>query len=312
MGKIKLFTHTDLDGIGCAILGTLVSKNIDIEYCNYDDINQKVKELIESKDYNNYDHVFITDISVNEEIAELINNTYPAEFIKGFKLCESFTLIDHHPTSKNLEKYWWCAIKVENEKGKCSGTSLFYDYISIDSPAGRLDTKTIKDFVETIRQYDTWEWKTVFNNEAPNLWNNLLGLYGRGRFIKKIIEKLTYENNFMFDEIDLLLLELDKDKKQSYFGKKSKELIQLNLQNYKVGIVFSEQYISELGNYLAEKFIELDFILLISSKTISYRGIKNIDLGVFAKQFGGGGHPKASGSQIDINKQIEYIKSLFS
>ena len=29
--KIKLFTHTDLDGIGCAILGKLTFNDIDIE-----------------------------------------------------------------------------------------------------------------------------------------------------------------------------------------------------------------------------------------------------------------------------------------
>ena len=43
--KIKLFTHTDLDGVGCAILAKLAFENVDIEYCNYDDINQKSKRI---------------------------------------------------------------------------------------------------------------------------------------------------------------------------------------------------------------------------------------------------------------------------
>lgn len=313
MKKIKMFTHNDLDGIGCAILANLVFIDLDIEYCDYININEKVKALIENKDYNNYDRIYITDISVSEEVAEIINNTLLLEITEESKTLNQFTLIDHHTTAKYLEKYSWCTIKIENEKGKCSGTSLFYDYILTDvAHSERINTKAIKDFVETVRQYDTWEWKTIFNNKVPNQWNDLLRLYGRERFANKIIENLREKSEFAFDKTDLLLLELNEDKKQAYFEKKSKELIKQDLQSYKVGVVFSEQYISELGNYLAEKFLDLDFIILISSKTISYRGIKDIDLGLFAKQFGGGGHPKASGSRIDINKQSEYIKNLFS
>ena len=39
---IKLFTHTDLDGVGCAILAKLAfGEEVDISYCNYDDINER-------------------------------------------------------------------------------------------------------------------------------------------------------------------------------------------------------------------------------------------------------------------------------
>lgn len=40
---IKLFTHTDLDGVGCAILAQLAfgKDNVDISYCNYDEIDRK-------------------------------------------------------------------------------------------------------------------------------------------------------------------------------------------------------------------------------------------------------------------------------
>ncbi|MBC2580800.1 DHH family phosphoesterase [Clostridium sp. DJ247] len=311
--NIKIFTHNDLDGIGCAVLGLLCFDKADIEYCGYEDINSKVKAFIDNKGYDNYDHVYITDISITLELAEIINNTEPEVFEPGFNLCESFTLIDHHPTALHLEKYWWCDIEVENELGKCSGTSLFYKHILQSLHYNvKLSNKKIKDFVETVRQYDTWEWKTVYKNDNPNKWNNLLGLYGIQKFVDRIINKLTTEEAFDFDDTDLLMLELDRDKKEQYFELKSKELVNIKIENYNVGAVFADQYISELGNYLAEKFTEFDFIALIGNKTVSYRGIKdNIDLGLVAKQFGGGGQPKASRSQIDKDKQLEYIKSLF-
>lgn len=39
--QYKLFTHTDLDGVGCAILAYLAfgRENVDVEYCNYNDVN---------------------------------------------------------------------------------------------------------------------------------------------------------------------------------------------------------------------------------------------------------------------------------
>lgn len=44
--RVKLFTHTDLDGIGCAVLGKLAFKNIDISYVDYNDVNDTLKYVI--------------------------------------------------------------------------------------------------------------------------------------------------------------------------------------------------------------------------------------------------------------------------
>ena len=77
MGKIKLFTHgADLDGVGCSILAYLAfgRKDVDVEYCNYDDVDEKVEELLSNSDLRNlYDKIFITDISINEELAKAID-----------------------------------------------------------------------------------------------------------------------------------------------------------------------------------------------------------------------------------------------
>jgi oligoribonuclease NrnB/cAMP/cGMP phosphodiesterase (DHH superfamily) len=46
--NIKLFTHTDLDGVGCAILAYLAfgKENVAVEYCNYDDIDLRVSQFL--------------------------------------------------------------------------------------------------------------------------------------------------------------------------------------------------------------------------------------------------------------------------
>ena len=59
---------------------------------------------------------------------------------------------------------------------------------------------------------------------------------------------------------------------------------------------------------------ELDLVAMINMNgTVSYRTIKdNIDLGKdIAKVFGGGGHPKAAGSQFSKEVQMEIINKIF-
>ena len=125
--KIKLFTHTDLDGVGCAILAYLafVEENVDVEYCNYDDVDDKVEEFMENEDlYRSYDQIFITDISVSDWVANMIDCLDKAER----KVC----LFDHHATALGLNKCEWCTVTeyLNVSHGiKTSGTELFYLYL---------------------------------------------------------------------------------------------------------------------------------------------------------------------------------------
>lgn len=52
---VKLFTHTDLDGIGCAVLAKLAfGKYVDISYCDYDNIDSTVKKYWETGEKNDF------------------------------------------------------------------------------------------------------------------------------------------------------------------------------------------------------------------------------------------------------------------
>ena len=85
------------------------------------------------------------------------------------------------------------------------------------------------------------------------------------------------------------------------------EMFRIKLEGNKVGLVYAERYRSELGNYLIEKYDDLDYIILINiSQRISYRGKDRVDLSIISKKYGGGGHKNAAGSPLpsDILKQI--------
>lgn len=319
--KVKLFTHTDLDGIGCAILGKLAFEDIDIEYCSYDNINEKVNQFLDNEVYR-YHQIYITDISVNKDVAERINKIH-----NNLSLAQEFRLIDHHPTALWLNNYVWTNIQEEtillyfnNEEEvieKVSGTYLlFMELLSNDCliPSSKDEYLTLKRFADIVRKYDTWLWKEKYKDETPKKWNDLFYILGRDKFIEDVLYKIK-ANDLSFSYTDNLLLELEQNKIDKYIEDKYKNIIITNIQNYAVGIVFAEQYHSELGNKLSEKHQGLDFIIIINmSKSVSYRTIKDyIHLGNdVAKIYGGGGHAKAAGSPINDEIREKLIKMLFS
>jgi len=324
--RIKLFTHTDLDGIGCAILGKLAFDDIDIEYCNYDDVNKKVKDFILHKQYDYYDHIYITDLSINKEVVELIENTQPDTFKSSFYLNECFSLIDHHPTALWLNKYFWANVEEEtillhfNDeteiKEKVSGTYLFFMELLSNNylTPSKHEYLILKEFVDIVRKYDTWLWKEKYNDIIPKQWNDLFYILGRDRFIEETLYKIQIRD-LEFSHTDTLLLELEQEKINKYIDDKSKRIAITNIQGYAVGVVFAEQYHSELGNRLSGKYQGLDFIVIINmDKSISYRTVKDyVHLGNdVAKIYGGGGHAKAAGSPISNEIREVLINMLFN
>ncbi|MFY9421445.1 MAG: DHH family phosphoesterase [Bacilli bacterium] len=312
--QIKLFTHTDLDGVGCAILAKEVfEENVNIEYCDYNNINERVEKFL-NEEIDLYDILFITDISINESLAERINNLFNNDKLHIIKL------LDHHPTALDLNKYKWCEITIEKHGEKTSGTRMFYDYLLekrflYGTKSYNWDhSVNLLKFVEKVKRYDTWLWKEKYNDVEAKLWNDLLYIIGREDFIKSVLHKIEYTFELEFDETETKILECKQKEIDKYIDKKQKEIIEKDILNYKAGIVFAEQYHSELGNKLSENNPHLDFIVIINmSYGVSYRTIKdNIDLGKdIAKVYGGGGHPKAAGSSISDVIRENVINMLF-
>ena len=300
---IKLFTHTDLDGVSCEILGKIAfEEDINVVRCNYGDIDAKVEEFINSAE--EYDKLFITDISVNKEIAD-----------KLLSISDKVILLDHHKTALWLNEYLYALVQVEDESiGKMCGAYLFYEYLKKNHKEFD-DTPALKLFIDYVRMYDTWEWKEKYNNIIPKRLNDLMYMDGPNEFIDKMIYRLG-NNLAIFDDTDLMKLQIEQTYINSYIAQKNETLIVNDslFPEHIVGITFADKYISELGNKLCELHPELDFVVLInmSTLTVSYRTVKNdLDLSAIAKGFGGGGHPKASGSRFDASIINDMLNNIF-
>lgn len=302
---VKLFTHTDLDGVGCAILSKLAFKDeVDIEYCNYDEINEKVLNYINNNDCKN--SIYITDISINDDLAKLLDK-------RG-----NVQLLDHHPTALELNKYSWCRVMVEDLNGiKTSGTKMFYHWLGMNGCfSDELENNKILDrFIELVRDYDTWRWIELGDEEVLcKQVNDLLYLYGRDKFISWCVSKILCSNSFNLDDTDKMFLDINQREIDDYVEEKNKQLFALPMCGYIAGVVFAERYFSELGNKLCKTHPEIDFVVMIDMDgTVSYRTIKeDLDLGQrIAKQFGGGGHSKAAGSQFSKEILLKTVEEIF-
>ena len=221
-------------------------------------------------------------------------------------------MIDHHKSALSLDNYDWGYVVVEDTAGNLtSATSLFYEYLI---SMGYLEaTESLSEFVELVRQYDTWEWEKNENQKAHSL-NSLFYLVSIDDFEETMIERLSSTSHFDFDEFEKRLLNMEEDKIERYIRRKKREIVQVKVRNHFAGVVYAESYHSELGNELGKEYSHLDFIVILNmgGKRISYRTIHDhVDVAEIAAHYGGGGHQKASGSTLTNQAYKHFVLDTF-
>jgi oligoribonuclease NrnB/cAMP/cGMP phosphodiesterase (DHH superfamily) len=301
---IHLFTHNDLDGVGCGILAKLAFKEkVKVHYNSVGSLNYQVADFMEEATPNN--QIYITDLSVHEENAQKLD--YFEKNLGG-----SVQFIDHHKSALHLNEYSWASVIVEYEDGRLtSATSLFYEYLLEKNYINC--SEPLDEVVELIRQYDTWEWDRNNNTKAKRL-NDLLYMISIADFEERMLQKLSTEESFDFDDFETQILDMEEQKLERYLRKKRRELIQKPIENKWVGIVHAESFLSELGNVLGKENPHLDYIAMINmgSRRISLRTIHDdVDVSEVAGKFDGGGHAKASGCNLTEKAYKLFVAEAF-
>ena len=290
--KVFLISHiADADGVMPVILTDLAFENYDYKLLDIKDVDIFMNESLDNNLFDEYDKVFMTDLNISEELAEKINNS-------DFK--EKFQVLDHHIGAIDLNKYDFEKVVDEANGMKESGTSLYYKYLLTYYPNDLLNKNSVKYMVNLVRLGDTWEWKKYNIPEARDL-STILYYYGNEEFIDNYKIFLRENNEFYFNKMENTLLKIDRYKKEDYINIMRDKVVIKDINGYKAGIVFSENYRSELGNDLSEYYKDkIDFMMIINlNRSISFRCVKdNINLNEIASLFGGKGHQKAAGAPL--------------
>jgi len=300
--KTLILSHkADIDGLSPVIFLKMIRDDLEVCLLNANDINPKINEIIKNKTYQNYDEIFVTDLTLDKNSCEMIMNT-------GYS--EKFRSFDHHALNLISNEYPFGTAISTNSYGvnECA-TSLFYKYLCKEYPE-IFNKNSIRDYTELVRQNDTWDWAKTKNKNATKL-GDLQNILGRDDYIETYVKFLKENDEFYFTETQEYLLEVEEKRIQRYLEETEKTMFHAVLCDKPCGIVFAEQHRSLLGNYLADKYAYcLDYIVMINMQQgISFRCNKqDINVGEIATIYGGGGHVKASGAPMDNNLKREVIK----
>ncbi|MBV7506888.1 oligoribonuclease [Bacillus sp. sid0103] len=300
-----IFTDIDLDGLGCGLIAKLAfGDDAHVFYCSYRNLNQRVEAVIKNPENKNVE-IYITDLAVNEQVEKKLE--------ERFQRGKHVQMIDHHVTALHFNEYKWGSVIPEYDTGKKTcATSLFYDYLIRHRKMER--NKALEEFIELVRQYDTWEWDENDNIAAKRL-NDLFYIRNREQFEEEMLKRLTENtDSFRLSETENMLLDIEEQKINRYIHSKSRQIVQSFIDDYCVGIVHAEQYLSELGNALNNLYPHMDMIIILnmSGKKMGFRTIHDeINVAKFAKRYGGGGHPKASGSELTSEAFKQFVVNVF-
>lgn len=350
--RVSLITHTDLDGVSCAVILGQIFPNLFVTYVDNANMSSTIKEEIANESEEPiYDYIFVTDIAPNLEDAADI------EFMAA---SDKLICLDHHPTSKYLKHYSWavnCESLVDDSKvlthykhmlkwpgddkmsinPMCSGTSLLLDYLlySFDGQGLIKYRSKMIDYASIVTAWDTWAWKNVFNYDekwiGANI-NKLVYLYGRRMFVKQFSDKLE-KNLSYIDSEETLMIMSDNWKREEYIDEVVSEdnMVVVNVKRENLELdavvlaVYADQYIPDVFAAL-QKHIDrndaiidgekrkVDILAVVRANSISLRtpDSGHFDVSKFASLYGGGGHARAAGIPLYNFHKKHILEEVFN
>ena len=300
MKKVLLCSHeSDADGIGAVVLAKIAFDNLDYKlFQDPNDLEIKFRELIKSGVLDDYDRIYITDLSLLEPSISMVNDS---------NLRDKLLVFDHHQRGieLGLRKYPFTTIIEEDESGKRCGTELFYRYLLENELIP--NKKSIETFVEYTREEDTWDWKdNGEEGKKAHMLSTLFNIYGREKYADLMYDKLINNNDFYYTDDEML----DKltDEMECF----------IDSFGNKYGVLFSEyQYRNEIPEFIMDKGNPWDikYVIIVAMDKgefgqKSYRRIsEEIDCNKIAMLHGGGGHVGSAAVSI-TEEQNNKVKKL--
>lgn len=316
--SVLLLTHTDLDGVGCAVLTSAAfsSSRVDVRHCGNATMSSDILFALNDHMYD-YDLILATDISLSE-----------ADAVKADKLIhDNFLLLDHHPTAMHLNKYSWACVYgdsiedslrakyyAKNDSWHTSAAGLLFDYIDYNKFACVSEHPLLTEFAYMVSAYDTWDWKnTSCVKDGIADLNTLCYLYGFSRFERAMGLRIA-SGESLFLPIDNALLEFEHDRIEAYIAKLRDSIITgticIDGRDYTYAGCISTTLVSAVFEYLRE-YYDCDVYLVNTGTSISMRANTDIDLATIAKSFNGGGHKAAAGFPIPLAEQKHLLELPF-
>lgn len=307
--KVRLFTDTDLDGVGCNIV---LSQFYDVD-CTYHapgTLDNVIADYIASFDlrhpYDVPDILMISDLSVSDSnLASELFEKFGVDF--GVRV----EILDHHTSALWLNRLGGHVCTELNGRSTC-GTELVYEFCKqsdeFSFPAEIQEC--IERFVEVVRLWDTWDWtlKTTCKDDKylAEGFDQLSKYLQPNDFMKLMSFNLCAGE--LLDEKTQQLMNTLLEIKHREIKSKLSVIQDVEFCGYRTGIVFSDKYESDIGNELCKKGYEVGMIIDLYDNTVSLRSIdENVDVSNIAVMYNGGGHAHAAGFPLNYGQGSEGV-----
>ena len=277
--NIHIFTHNDLDGIGCLQALIWCFPEADISYTTISSVSEFNKEYHISnkkKEIDSYDKVFVTDLSLLEQDLNLIDK-------------KNVIFIDHHKTSLNFK-----FINAANFTRLFSSCTLLIYKLFKSS----LDINNYqKNLLILIDDYDSY--KLSFSKTK-----NLNILFWAHYYNNVPLFLSDFNDGFnQFNSLQNKIINIQKQKISDTIKNLKPFYTKTKIQNIECNVVaaFADTAINDVSDYLLQQYnADISIVVNLKSDRVSFRR-KNtaIDLSILAKKLcNGGGHEAAAGGKI--------------
>jgi oligoribonuclease NrnB/cAMP/cGMP phosphodiesterase (DHH superfamily) len=226
----------------------------------------------------------------------------------------SCVMLDHHRTTIYLKDRPWCFI---DELNTACGSVLLAQYLWVNK---LILNETYEELLPLLKLVDANDrWLPNRPGAAEDL-ATLSAFLGQDRFIKMFkgfaAPNLLLEN--LFDEFQLELLEILKERRDEHIETSIKRMVIKNLncpdgRTFKTGFSFSQSQDTSLLMHRmldARPDIQLAAHVNLHKKQMSLRSRGDVDCSVIASQFKGGGHIGAAGFPLPDGTLTEIVEIL--
>lgn len=206
---------------------------------------------------------------------------------------DSFIVIDHHKSAMVELHDINCTIFDMNKSGAMMAWEFFHP------------TKEAPKFIEYIQDRDLWTWELPYSKEFSAAFDMVPWEFDAYEEFEdaSVIDDAIKRGSY--------ILAYSKTVVKKIVDKATRRVLCIKDKEYDVSIVNSSHWMSEIGNSLSRE-CDVAFIYYFDHHTKLYRVSlrafhEHIDCSEIAKHFGGGGHKKAAGFSLPLNKHPETL-----
>lgn len=304
---IKLFSHNDLDGFGAPLLLKAVQPvmfddtEFDMTNCGAGRIDDEFARWMRTPEASRFTDVYIMDMTPDSDYTfQQLNANFANHWL----------VFDHHESEAALRsKYAANSVTAADPTTNPSATSLVWDWLQqqphfADLPSQRQDE--LAYLVELIRAYDTWDWqndpdmdaaeRTAADNLDQLFW--FYPLQDSSSFVEGVLAAGWPK----YEKANHLLIHTLNERRAKYLKSHLKDMIETTIAGHRFGVVYADDYKSEIAHELLKQHPDVDAALVVSPVSVSLRSNGKLDVAKFAeKYFNGGGHADAAGGRLTVN-----------